>query len=159
MCRSAWKMKVHEEMTGRSARDLLASRNAVIDLGPIVDAISGVTASLRASSFHRSRTGISARFCAPLRNQASSEGDVRQPLDDLSARLSVSQPLMELGIKQALVVEKARAEPQDDVAPSLLRWARRRNRCFIEKPGRRFATWPNLGQAPAQSTRPLGIVL
>lgn len=29
---------------------------------------------------------------------------------------------MELGIKQALVVEKARAEPQDDAAHSLLRW-------------------------------------
>lgn len=40
-------MKVHEEMTRRRAGDPLASWNAVIDLGPIVDAISGVTASLR----------------------------------------------------------------------------------------------------------------
>jgi hypothetical protein len=97
--------------------------NAVIDMGPIVDAISRVTASLQNMQFSQNAAPTflldSARLSGtrPADNGMFDNRWMVFPQDFPSASFLVAQ-----GIRQALLVQKDRAEPHDDLAHSLLRW-------------------------------------
>jgi hypothetical protein len=92
-------------------------------MGPIVDAISRVTASLQNMQF--SQNALPAFLLDSARLSGTRLVDKGMfdnrwmvfPQDFPSASFLVAQ-----GIRQALLVQKDRAEPQDDLAHSLLRW-------------------------------------
>jgi len=97
--------------------------NTVIDMGPIVDAISRVTASLQRLEFSQHAAPaflLDSTRLSGTRSVDSGMFDNRWmvfPQDFPSASFLVAH-----GIRQALLVQKDRAEPQDDLAHSLLRW-------------------------------------
>jgi hypothetical protein len=108
--------------------------NAVIDMGPIVDAISRVTASLQNMQFSQNAAPTflldSARLSGtrPVDKGMFDNRWMVFPQDFPSASFLVAQ-----GIRQALLVQKDRAEPQDDLAHSLLRWQERGIRVLSKK--------------------------
>lgn len=111
-----------EEMVGLGMRSPGIS-NAVIDMGPVVDAISDVTASLKRLELSSAAPPVflldSMRL---LGNRPSAKGmfDNRWmvvPQDFPSANFLLSH-----GISQALLIQLDRLEPLDDLAHTLLRW-------------------------------------
>jgi hypothetical protein len=97
--------------------------NAVIDMGPIVDAISRVTASLQQSRFSGQVApaflldSVRLSGTKPVEKGVFDNRWMVFPQDFPSASF-----LLQHGIRQALVIQKGRLEPQDDLAHTLLRW-------------------------------------
>jgi hypothetical protein len=111
-----------EEIIGLGVSSPAVS-NAVIDMGPIVDAISRVTAALQRLQFSQQAPPAflldSARLSGnrPVERGMFDNRWMVFPQDFPSACF-----LLEHGIKQALLIQKDRLEPQDDLAHTLLRW-------------------------------------
>jgi len=110
-----------EEVVGLSATPGLGK--AVIDMGPIVDAIARFTESLRRIELPSAAPPaflLDSQRLVGTRPADQGMFDNRWmvfPQDFPSAQFLLSH-----GIRQALLVQKDRLEPQDDLAHSLLRW-------------------------------------
>lgn len=97
--------------------------NAVVDMGPLVDAIARVTLSLR--NLQLSPEAPPAFLLDSVRLSGIRHADPGMfdnrwmvfPQDFPSARFLLSR-----GIRRAILVQKDRLEPQEDLAHALLRW-------------------------------------
>jgi hypothetical protein len=97
--------------------------NAVIDMGPIVEAIAAVTSSLKRLAFSPQASAtflLDSQRLTKTRVPDKGMFDNRWmvfPQDFPSARF-----LLARDIRQVLLVQRNRVEPQDDLAHVLLRW-------------------------------------
>jgi len=111
-----------EELVGFGSRPP-SVWNAVIDMGPVVEAISRVTVSLQRMEFSQDAPPAflldSTRLSGtrPVDEGMFDNRWMVFPQDFPSASF-----LLAHGIRQALLVQRDRLEPQDDLAHTLLRW-------------------------------------
>jgi hypothetical protein len=97
--------------------------NAVIDMGPIVEAISAVTASLKCLAFSPQ---ASATFLLDSQRLTGTRAPDKGMFDNrwmvFPQDLPSARFLLARDIRHVLVVQRNRVEPQDDLAHVLLRW-------------------------------------
>jgi hypothetical protein len=111
-----------EEVTGLGTGSP-SPTNAAIDMGPIIDAISRVTTSLQRINFPQNAAPLFLLDSSRLEGTTFALSGIFDnrwmvvPQDFPSASF-----LLEHGIRQTLLVQKDRLEPQDDLAHTLLRW-------------------------------------